>query len=392
MFQPVLPTRTRPPRHPELGPAGWGTSSAPSGLPFATSGPGAAWELSTRLAYRLGVDSLAPLLAVPTLEGDLARLEGALDASVASTDPFLTQVAAHLLPAGGKRLRPALAMVVGALDGSPAAEDVVSGACAVELVHLGSLYHDDVMDEATTRRGVESVNARWGNLVAILAGDYLLARASEIAASLGTEVAGLLAATIGRLCEGQVGELAHAFDLGRSEAAYLTSIEGKTASLMATACRVGAITAGLDRRSVEALTTYGQRLGMAFQIVDDVLDVVASPAELGKPAGNDLLEGVYTLPVIRALAIPATRAELGPLLGRGMSPDDVEAARALVQSNGAVASSLEVARAFAAGASAAVAEVEPVVAGATGRTGYEALAGLGERLVERAATLTAVAG
>src|SRR5437763_5255380 len=200
--------------------------------------------------------SLASLLSLPSLEGDLARVEAALRQTVDAGDPFLTAVATHLIPAGGKRLRPALTLCVGSLAAAPVHQDVVMGACAVELVHLGSLYHDDVMDEAATRRNVESVNAKWGNLVAILAGDFLLAKASEIAASLGTEVAGLLAATIGRLCEGQVRELAQTFAVTRSEESYLTSIAGKTAALMATACRVGAITSGLDRPGVEALTAY----------------------------------------------------------------------------------------------------------------------------------------
>ena len=156
------------------------------------------------------------------------------------------------------------------------------GAVAVELVHLGSLYHDDVMDEARTRRNVESVNARWGNLVAILAGDFLLARASEIAASLGTEVAGLLAATIGQLCEGQVRELAQTFDVARDEESYLASIRGKTASLMSTACRVGAITAGLSREGIDAVTVFGEKVGMVFQIVDDILDVVSTDERPGQ--------------------------------------------------------------------------------------------------------------
>src|SRR5919205_882052 len=189
--------------------------------------------------------ALASLLTLPTLEADLVRVEAALRRTVEAGDPFMTTVASHLVPAGGKRLRPALAITIGGLGGGSVPDDVVMGACSVELVHLGSLYHDDVMDEARTRRNVESVNARWGNLVAILAGDFLLARASEIAASLGTEVAGLLAATIGLLCEGQVRELSQAFDVGRTEDAYLTAISGKTAALMATACRIGALTAGL---------------------------------------------------------------------------------------------------------------------------------------------------
>jgi heptaprenyl diphosphate synthase len=218
----------------------------------------------------------------------------------------------------------------------------------VELVHLGSLYHDDVMDEARTRRNVDSVNARWGNLVAILAGDFLLARASEIAASLGTEVAGLLAATIGRLCEGQVLELSQAFDVDRTEDAYLSSIAGKTAALMATACRIGGLTTGAPRPAIEALTTYGQRLGMVFQIVDDILDVVATDQELGKPAGNDLVEGVYTLPVIRALAHDEAGQTLRRLLGGPLDAVAVDEVRALVRADGAVASALDVARRYAA--------------------------------------------
>src|SRR6266571_3652126 len=134
--------------------------------------------------------------------------------------------------------------------------------------------------------------ARLGNLVAILAGDYLLARASELAASLGGEVSRLLAATIGSLCEGQVSELQQVFDVRRSEDDYLSAISRKTAALMSASCRIGALTAGLDTARVDALTEYGRRLGMAFQIVDDVLDVVASEEQLGKPAGNDLVEGV----------------------------------------------------------------------------------------------------
>src|SRR5438132_4321359 len=191
--------------------------------------------------------SLSEALRLPDLDADLQRVDDALHASVRSEDPVLSEVASHLITAGGKRLRPALAVAAAAAGGAPVSNDVVQGAVAVELVHLGSLYHDDVMDEADTRHGVRSVNARWGNLIAIVAGDFLLARASEIAASLGTEVAALLAATIGRLCEGQVRELAHAYDVARSEDAYFAAITGKTAALMATACRVGALAAALPR-------------------------------------------------------------------------------------------------------------------------------------------------
>ena len=320
--------------------------------------------------------SLAPLLSLPSLEDDLARVEKALLANVRTGDPFLAEVAAHLITAGGKRLRPALAVAVGELGGGPADDDVIMGAVAVELVHLGSLYHDDVMDEARTRRNVDSVNARWGNLVAILAGDFLLARASEIAASLGTEVAGLLAATIGKLCEGQVRELAQTFDVTRSEESYLLSLAGKTAALMSTACRVGAITARLDRPGVDALTAYGERVGMVFQIVDDILDVVATDEELGKPAGNDLVEGVYTLPVIRALASAESSDTLRRLLGSPLERDQVEAARAIIRSNGAVPAAVDVARRYAresVEALGGVSGVEPVLS---------ALGTLGDHLIE----------
>jgi heptaprenyl diphosphate synthase len=262
------------------------------------------------------VASPNPLLLLPTLADDLGRVESQLRQSVQAEDPFLTEVASHLILAGGKRVRPAFAVTSAAtreLVMGPATADVISGAVSVELVHLGSLYHDDVMDDATTRRTVESVNARWGNLKAILAGDYLLARASESAASRGTEVAGLLAATI----EGQVLELQHTFDVTRTEEAYLASIDGKTASLLATACRIGGIVAELPRPVIEQLTHFGHSYGMAFQIVDDILDVVATDEQLGKPSGHDLVEGVYTLPVLRVLAAGGPDAErLGELLGR----------------------------------------------------------------------------
>ena len=301
---------------------------------------------------------LASLLSLPGLSEDLPRVETALHTSIEGDDPFLTEVAGHLISAGGKRLRPALTLAaasIGASDGeSPASSDVVMGAVAVELVHLGSLYHDDVIDEAMSRRGVTSVNARWGNLVAILAGDFLLARASEIAATLGTEVAGLLAATIGRLCTGQVREVRTAFDVSRTEAAYLTSIADKTAALMSASCRIGGLVGHLPRPQIESLTTYGQHVGMVFQIVDDILDVVATDEQLGKPAGNDLVEGVYTLPVIRALADADCARELQGVLGGPIDRAEADRARRLVQSNGAVRAAKDVARLYAKEAAAAL--------------------------------------
>ncbi len=289
-----------------------------------------------------------PLLALPHAAEDRLRIEEELRASVRAPTEALTEMAAHLIGAGGKRVRPMFAVAAaacGRTEVGPADLDVIRGGVSVELVHLGSLYHDDVIDEATTRRGVESVNSRWGNLRAILAGDFLLAKASEIAASLGTEVAGLLAATIGRLCEGEVLELQDAYQTARTEAAYLASIEGKTASLLSSACRIGAIVGGLSRDDIDRLTAFGLAYGMAFQVIDDVLDVIATDEQLGKPAGHDLVEGAYNLPVLRALAGPEGD-ELAGLLGTPIEGETWERARALVRSGSAVDESIEVARAY----------------------------------------------
>ena len=273
---------------------------------------------------------------------DIERVNQELRKSVQSKDSFLTEVATHLINAGGKRVRPALAITSSLLsEESPrfVDHDVIRGGVAVELVHQGSLYHDDVMDGAETRRNVESVNARWGNREAILAGDFLLARASEIAADLGTEVAGLLASTIASLCEGQVLELQTTFNVERTEDAYFQSISGKTAVLLATSARVGALVANHPRDLVESVTAFGQNYGMAFQIIDDVLDLIATDKQLGKPAGNDLVEGVYTLPVIRALAGPSGE-KLRELLNEAIDQNSRDQVLAIVRSDEALPSAV----------------------------------------------------
>jgi heptaprenyl diphosphate synthase len=294
------------------------------------------------------------------LADGLERVQDALLDAVAADDPFLTEVAGHLIKAGGKRQRPAFTMasaLTGASTGTATVtREVMVGGVACELVHLGSLYHDDVMDEATTRHFVASVNARWGNLTAILAGDYLLAKASEIAASLGTEVAALLAATIGRLCAGQVNELQDAFSVARTEEGYVRSITGKTAALFSTSCRIGAIVGGLERDRIEALTTFGEAYGMAFQIVDDVLDVVATDEALGKPSGHDMVEGTYTLPVLRVLnGSGPGGADLKSRLGGPLSDEDRLIVRDIVRADrDAVLSSIADARRHADRAIAAL--------------------------------------
>jgi heptaprenyl diphosphate synthase len=291
--------------------------------------------------------NVVELLGLPALEDQLGRLEPLLVESVVTGDGFLDEVTTHLLAAGGKRLRPVLALATATSGSKEASREDLLGAVAVELVHLASLYHDDVMDEATVRRNVESVNARFGNLVAIVAGDFLLARSAEIAAGLGTEIAGLLAATLGELCQGQVAEVHAAFQITRTEDGYVQAIAGKTASLMATSCRIGALTGGLPRAQVDAFTAFGRLFGMIFQVRDDILDVIGTEAELGKPAGQDLAEGIYTLPVLLALADPVAGPELSPLLGQPLGQPERDKARSIVAESGAIGKSVTVARRYA---------------------------------------------
>jgi heptaprenyl diphosphate synthase len=232
-----------------------------------------------------------------------------------------------------------------------ASHEAILGGISCELVHLGSLYHDDVMDESTQRRGVDTVNAKWGNLQAILAGDFLLAKASEIAAGLGTEVAELLARTIGILCQGQILELRHTYNVDRPLEEYLSSIDGKTASLYSTAARIGGLVAGHSRDVVDALTAYGTAYGMVFQIVDDILDLTATDAQLGKPAGHDMEEGVYTLPVLHTLTAGTAAAdELRSILGKPLSEAERLQVLDIVRSNGGVEIAIEQARSFVADA------------------------------------------
>ena len=293
-------------------------------------------------------DDSYTLLTLPGIKSALERVEEELRIAVKAEEPLLTKLSRHLIDAGGKRIRPSLAIASSQiLENKPVApsQEVILGGVAVELVHQGSLYHDDVMDGAKTRRNVKSVNEEWGNREAILGGDYLLARASEIAAGLGAEVAGLLASTIASLCEGQIREVNSAYDITRTEEAYMSSIAGKTGALLSASAKIGAIVSDYPEDAVKAVTTFGNLYGIAFQIVDDLLDVMASEKELGKPSGNDMLEGVYTLPVIRTLEGPNGEA-LKDLLGNPICNDKRDEALMLVRSDEAIISTVETALDF----------------------------------------------
>ncbi|MEV4918508.1 polyprenyl synthetase family protein [Streptomyces tirandamycinicus] len=228
----------------------------------------------------------------------LAAVESGLLDATKSEVPFITEAAQHLVRAGGKRFRPLLVMLA-AQFGDPDAPGVVPSAVVVELTHLATLYHDDVMDEAEVRRGVPSANARWGNSLAVLTGDFLFARASHILADLGPEAVRIQAEAFERLVTGQILETAGPRDGRDPVEHYLDVLRGKTGSLVAVSCRFGAMMAGADERITAVLTQYGERLGVAFQLADDVLDIASDSHESGKTPGTDLREGIATLPVLR---------------------------------------------------------------------------------------------
>jgi heptaprenyl diphosphate synthase len=229
--------------------------------------------------------------------GMTAVEEGLLEATKSEV-PFITEAAQHLVRAGGKRFRPLLVMLA-AQFGDPYAPGVVPSAVVVELTHLATLYHDDVMDEAEVRRGVDSANTRWGNSVAVLTGDFLFARASHILADLGPEAVRVQSEAFERLVTGQILETAGPQDGRDPVEHYLDVLGGKTGSLVAVSCRFGAMMSGADERVVDVLTQYGERLGVAFQLADDVLDIASDSHESGKTPGTDLREGIPTMPVLR---------------------------------------------------------------------------------------------
>ncbi|NUP16039.1 MAG: polyprenyl synthetase family protein [Streptomyces sp.] len=268
------------------------------------------------------------------VQAGLAAVEEGLLEATKSEVPFITEAAQHLVRAGGKRFRPLLVMLT-AQFGDPYAPGVVPSAVVVELTHLATLYHDDVMDEAAVRRGVDSANARWDNSVAVLTGDFLFARASHILADLGPEAVRVQAEAFERLVTGQILETAGPQDGRDPVEHYLDVLSGKTGSLVAVSCRFGAMMSGADETVVDVLTQYGERLGVAFQLADDVLDIASDSRESGKTPGTDLREGIPTLPVLR-LRERAERLGLAEdvalreLLDSDLS-DDARLAEALAQ-------------------------------------------------------------
>jgi heptaprenyl diphosphate synthase len=262
----------------------------------------------------LGFDA-DPALDAAVRQG-MDSVEALLRDSVKTADAFVSDVAAHLLAAGGKRFRP-LVTLLASHFGDPAGTGVIPAAVVVELTHLATLYHDDVMDEAELRRGADSANSRWGNSIAILTGDFLFSRASDILADLGPEAVRLQARTFERLVQGQIRETVGPADGEDPVEHYLRVLVDKTGSLIGTSGRFGGMMSGADESVIELLTQWGERIGVAFQLSDDLLDVASEAEESGKVPGTDLREGVPTLPVLllRRDADPADARLLAALDG-----------------------------------------------------------------------------
>jgi heptaprenyl diphosphate synthase len=293
-----------------------------------------------------------------SLADGLVRVESALTTAVGSEHPFVREAAGHLMSAGGKRFRPMLALLAAQL-GDPEAPEVTRAAVVCELTHLATLYHDDVMDEAAVRRGAPSANSRWTNSIAILTGDLLFARASDLLADLGPEAVRIQARTFERLVTGQIKETVGAQPGDDPIAHYLDVLADKTGSLVATSARFGASFAGVDGALVEALTAFGEEVGVAFQISDDLLDIVSQDGASGKSPGTDLREGIATLPALFALAgVDPGEARLRELVAAPISDDaDHAEALTLLRSSRSLARANEVLAQYADRARARLAEV-----------------------------------
>jgi geranylgeranyl pyrophosphate synthase len=250
------------------------------------------------------------------IRSGLDQVETALEKAVRADYELLGEAASYILAAGGKRFRPMLVLLSGHF-GDPMDPRLVHGAVAIELTHVATLYHDDVMDEAEFRHGVPSVNAKWDNSVAILSGDFLFAKASELSADLGAEVTRLLARTIAIVCDGQIRDVSTAGGLSQTEQGYMETIRRKTAALIATSCRLGGMLSEAAPDHVDLLERFGEVIGLGFQLSDDIMDVISTDDVLGKPPGQDLRQGVYTLPVLYALQDGHGGRELAALLEEG---------------------------------------------------------------------------
>jgi octaprenyl-diphosphate synthase len=281
--------------------------------------------------------------AYAPIRGDLDVLHDLLRNELSAGEPFLAELVAHVLQTRGKMVRPALVFLCAQIAGG-ATDDRRLVAGAVELIHVASLIHDDVIDQADRRRGQSTPNARWGNNVAVLLGDYMFSKAFHMLARIGRDdVAAQMALATVRMSHAELLQIRYGNTPHTDEQLYFTIVEGKTAQLIASACAGGALVAGADAQTAAFLETFGRHWGVAFQIGDDTLDLTSNPEVLGKPIGSDVRSGKMTLPLIHALrrTTGAARSRLEALVG-----DDAATAslREVLDRNGSIAYAMGVAR------------------------------------------------
>jgi heptaprenyl diphosphate synthase len=280
----------------------------------------------------MGVELGDAVLAAATAEG-LDRVEELLRREVRSEYGFVTETSLHLIDAGGKRFRPLFTLLGAQIGPHPDVSEVITAAAVVELIHLATLYHDDVMDSATMRRGAESANSRWDNSVAILTGDFLFAHASRLVADLGPDAVRIIAETFAELVTGQMRETRGPRPGEDPVQHYLQVIAEKTGSLIATSGRYGGMFSGCPPEHVDALQRFGATIGTAFQISDDIIDIASASDSSGKTPGTDLREGVLTLPMLYSLQDTGADADrLRVLLARPLTDDaEIDEALALLR-------------------------------------------------------------
>lgn len=266
------------------------------------------------------------------IQEELRGVENAIEAALATRDRLAGEVSTYLLRAGGKRIRPALVLLASKFPGGDPAQ-VVPVAVAVELIHMATLVHDDVVDNAATRRGRPTINARWSNHVSVLTGDYLFARAFSLLAQTGdNRFVRMMADVVFEMSRGELAQAAAYFDVQQTESDYLERIAQKTGYLIAECCRLGAMASGTSESAVQALYNYGMGVGMSFQIADDLLDFTGSSTQVGKPVCGDLKAGILTLPVLHALAHSDRAADLRAIIAaRTIGDAEISVVREILQ-------------------------------------------------------------
>ncbi|WP_111766571.1 polyprenyl synthetase family protein [Nakamurella deserti] len=303
-----------------------------------------------------GIELADPALARRVTDG-LATVEDLLDKELQSEFGFVTETASHLMHAGGKRFRPLFTLVAAGIGPRPDAPEVAIAAAVVELVHLATLYHDDVMDEAEVRRGAKSANARWDNSIAILTGDFLFAHASRLVADLGPDAVRIIAETFAELVTGQTRETVGPGPTGSPIEHHLLVLDEKTASLIDTCARYAGMFSGATDAEIAALRRYGRAVGVAFQIADDIIDIVS--ADSGKTPGTDLREGVPTLSALYTIAA-GTDSRLIDLVSRPLRDEaEVAEAVALLSASDGMVQARQTLDSYAGEAAAALSDLPP---------------------------------